>query len=304
MPRTKEKTVYFFEPVILDQHNQVVELQEGFWDALHEHVSGLPEELRRSEFFGRKVEGEARNESSPEADYFYVARLRPGSDWPDATTADGLFGSLASTGAIRSLHEPAHMLNVRGTPYVAIMRSSGGPSVTVLAQWLSMVAGFNTGDERLELRPYVRRDQLERLGRAQGASKLHIKVDANVMSDFDPQHEMGQALKAAQSIGDGGATVEMIVSFGNATPDDLAGEQLVDGIRELIQNVPFARAKATVIVDDEAAGLERDKIDFASDRITVRQQVGVDEDEEPTPTVVLNAMYQAINQFRNFIPTS
>ncbi|PPH23317.1 hypothetical protein C5C99_01380 [Rathayibacter sp. AY1C4] len=304
MPNTKEKTVYFFEPIVLDQHDQVVELPDEFWSLLHTHVAGLPEAKRRGEFFGRKVEGEAKDEASPEADYFYVGRLRPGSDWPDATTADGQFGSLASTGAVRSLHEPAYLLNVSGTPYVAVMRSSAGPSITVLAQWLSMVAGYTTAEERLELRPYVRRDQLERLGRAQSAAKLHIKVDAGAMDEFEPASEMGQALKTAQSIGAGGASVEMIVSFGNAKPDDIAGAQLIEGVRELIENVPYARAKATVIVDEEAAGLQRDKIDFAADRITVRQQVGVNEDEEPTPTVVLNAMYQAISQFKALIATN
>lgn len=297
----KERTVYFFEPAVLNQADEAQPIEPGFWDWVHEQVRSLPEEHRRIELFGRKHVGSARDEQSPALRYLYVGRLRPGADWPDVSDEAGSISSLASTGLVGSLVEPAYLLNVGGTNYVAVLRSSGGPSTTAIASWLNQVCGFNFEDERLVLRPYVRRDQLERLGRAQQAAKVHLKVDPGVMSDVEPRDELGQAIKAAQDAGGGGVSVELIVSFGNARPSDGAGEDLVDGIRELLASdnaVAFKKASATVMVEDTAGNLVRDKIDFTLDRITVRQAVGADENEEPTPPVVLSAMSQAITKFQ------
>jgi len=301
---TKQRTVYFFEPVVLDQAGNVQPIEPGFWSDLHDRIAGLDEDHRRGEFFGRRHAGSAREEVAPAEKYIYVGKLRPGADWPDVSGDDGAIASLASTGFSGSLIEPAYLLGVSGTNYVAILRSSAGPSFTAISRWLNMVAGFGTESERLELRPYVRRDQLERLGRAQQAAKVHLKVDPGVMTDEQPAGELGQALKLAQSAGAGGASVELTISFGNARPTDGAGEDLISDLRELLvtSQTPFKKAEATVIVEDEAGALVRDKIDFALDRITVRQQVGASEDEEPTPTVVLQAMLQAITRFRSELP--
>lgn len=298
---TKERTVYFFEPIVLDQADKVQTLEEGFWQWVHETVAGLPDVSRRAEIFGRRHVGAARQEVAPALDYIYIGRLRPGADWPDVSDDAGEIASLASTGFAGSLLEPAYLLGVGGTNYVAVLRSSAGPSTTSIVRWLNQVCGFGEQGNRLELRPYVRQDQLERLGRAQAAAKIHLKVDPGVMSDADPQDELGQALKTAQSAGAGGVSVELVLSFGNARPTSGAGEDLIAGVRELLASenaVPFKRASATVMVENEVGQLVRDKIDFTMDRITVRQQVGANEDEEPTPPVVLSAMAKAIDKFR------
>lgn len=298
---TKERTVYFFEPIVLDQADNVQPIEGGFWDWIHERVDSLPEVARRAEIFGRRHVGAARQEIAPALDYIYVGRLRPGADWPDVADDAGEIASLASTGFAGSLLEPAYVLGVGGTNYVAILRSSAGPSTTSIVRWLNQVCGFSERGDRLELRPYVRQDQLERLGRAQAAAKIHLKVDPGVMGDAQPHDELGRALKAAQSAGAGGVSVELTVSFGNARPTDGAGEDLIAGVRALLLSdnaVPFKKASATVMVENEVGQLVRDKIDFTMDRITVRQQVGANEDEEPTPPVVLSAMAQAIEKFR------
>jgi hypothetical protein len=301
---SKERTVYFFEPVILDQNDDVQPIEAGFWSWVHEYLTDLPEEDRRAEIFGRRHIGAAREAVSPALEYIYLGRLRPGADWPDVSDETGDIASLASTGFAGSLIEPAYLLGVSGTNYVAVLRSSAGPSTTSIARWLNLICGFTEQGSRLELRPYVRRDQLERLGRAQQASKIHLKVDPGVMMDVQPNDQLGQALKVAQSAGAGGVSVDLVVSFGNARPSDGAGEDLIAGIRELLMSgnaVPFKKASATVIVEDEAGEFTRDKIDFMLDRVTIRQQVGANEDEEPTPAVVLAAMSQAIAKFREQI---
>ncbi|AGW41753.1 phage-related major capsid protein [Leifsonia xyli subsp. cynodontis DSM 46306] len=305
MASTKQRTVYFFEPIVLDQAGNVQPIEGGFWSDLHDRISNLDDNARRGEFFGRRHIGSAREETTPPEKYLYVGKLRPGADWPDVSDGDGAIASLASTGFSGSLIEPAYLLGVSGTNYVAILRSSAGPSFTAIARWLNMVCEFNTEAERLELRSYVRRDQLERFNRAKQAAKIYLKVDPGVMTDAEPKGELGQALKIAQSAGAGGASVELTISFGNVRPTDRAGEDLVTNLRELLftTRTPFKKAKATVIAEDQDGALIRDKIDFTLDRITVQQKIGASEDEEPTPTIVLQAMLEAIGRFRSELPT-
>ncbi|MCU1584344.1 MAG: phage-related major capsid protein [Microbacteriaceae bacterium] len=253
--------------------------------------------------FGREIEGEARIEISPAAKYFYLDRRRPGQDWPDARGIDGAFGSLASKGVVQSLHEPAYLLNVSGSNYIAIVRSSAGPSTSAIARWLNIVFGFSGHEERLELRAASRTDQIARLAQAQSASKVHLRIAPGAMAhgeDFNG--ELGKALTIAQSVATGSVSVDMTISFGNVVPTDEGGRELVNSIKELLNaSTSFKKAAATLILENEDGEMIRDSVDFTRDRITIRQQVGADEDEEPTPAVVLDAMFEAIKKARKHL---
>ncbi|WP_283498442.1 DUF6731 family protein [Cryobacterium sp. PH29-G1] len=284
---------------MIDQNEKVKTLPTAFWTDLHSLVAGLTEKKRQVIFFGRDIEGEARTEISPATDYFYLDRRRPGQDWPDAKGTDGAHGTLASKGVVASLHEPAYLLPVSSTPYFAMMRSSAGPTTSAIARWLNIVLDLEKVGDRLELRAVTRGDQMARLGKAQSATKLHIKILPGAMQSEEPQGRFGKALKEAQSVSYGSVSVDMTISYGNVEPDDAGGQELIRDVKELLNaSTTFRKAEATVIVENEEGELVRDKIDFLRDRITVRQQIGADADEEPTPTVVLDAMFEAIREFR------
>ncbi|MDY7542587.1 MULTISPECIES: hypothetical protein [unclassified Cryobacterium] len=299
MAGTKFRTVYFYEPIIVDQNEKVQLVPATFWTDLHNLVLGMTPEDRQITFFGRDIEGEARAETRPSTDYFYLDRRRSGQDWPDAVGTDGELGTLASKGVVVSLHEPAYLLPVSGTRYIAMMRSSAGPTSSAVARWLNLVLGFETVGDHLELQAVTRTDQLARLGKAQAATKVHLKILPGAMQSEEPVGKLGKALKEAQSVSYGSVSVDLMISYGNVQPDDAGGQELVRDVRELLNaSTTFRKAKATVILENEAGELEKDEIDFKRDRITIRQQIGTDEDEEPTPTVVLDAMFEAIRAFR------
>lgn len=300
----KTKTVYFFEPVMLDQRDVPQRIEPEFWDFVHKRLALLGEEELRAEFLGRKFLGAARYESTVGQDYIYIGRMRPGADWPDVTDDAGEIDTLASTGFNLSLVEPSYLVGVSGTNYVAFVRSSAGPSTTAITTWLNLMLGLEATETRLELRPYVRKDQLDRLARAQTATKLHLKIDPDVMTGSSPTDDVGKALKAAQNAGAGAVSVDLTISFGRATPTDGAGEELIDEVRKVLTGsarVPFKKAVANVVLEDENGELIRDTIDFTRDRITVQQTVGADENAEPTPRVVIAALNEAISEFRSSI---
>jgi hypothetical protein len=296
----KERTVYFFSAIEVDQDDHITEFESDYWDALFERIRDLGEDERRQEIRSRKYEGEIRFERAPEVEYLYLGKLRPGADWPDIRNAEGEHASLASTGVVGALIEPAYIVRVARTPYIAILRSSGGPTFTAIASWLSTIAGYDFLETRLELQPYARKDQLERLASAVGATRLHLKVDGDALQGTEPRSRVLRAMKAVQDTGSGSVSVEMIVSYGNASPDEAGAEDLAEGVSELVRAIPFKKAVATLLVDRND-GIVKDYVDFSLDRVTLTESVGNSEDEEPTPRVILGAMSDAIGRFREQI---
>ncbi|TFC90103.1 hypothetical protein E3T24_00185 [Cryobacterium sp. TmT2-59] len=274
------------------------EYEAGFWESLFIHLAGLDEDIRRTEIRTRKYEGEVRAERSPALSYLYIGKLRPGSDWPDIRDSHGVHASLASTGVIGALIEPAYLLPISGTNYLAVLRSSSGPTFSAITEWLNHAAGFVGTDDRLELRPYARHDQLERLARAQGATRIHLKVDPDALHNGPATSEVGRAMQSVQNLGAGGVSVEMIVSYGNSIPDEAGAEALAEGVRDLVESGAFKTAKATLLVGEPGGHLAKDSIDFTLDRVTLTEEIGDSEDEEPLPAVILSAMSEAIRRFR------
>lgn len=296
----RPRTVHFCELIEVAQDESVTEYTAEAWDDLFGLIGSRDVEELRHEIRRRKYEGELRHEPTRHAQYLYLGKLRPGADWPDIRDLAGEHASLASTGVVGALIEPAYLVRVEGTAYVAILRSSGGPTFTAIASWLSSVAGYDSEEGRLELRPYARRDQLARLNAAIGATKLHFKVGADVLEDADPNSDVVRAMKIVQDTGAGGVSVEMIVSYGNARPDELGAEHLVNAVAEFVRTIPGAHASATLMQPTDE-GFVKDYVDFTSDRITLSEEVGVSEDEEPTAYAILGAMSLAVRRFREYI---
>lgn len=305
MAKGRARKVYFFEPVEVDENEHVTEPAVGFWPSFFDALSDQSEEDRRTSFRTNRFEGEVRTERSPAVTYLYLGKLRPGADWPDIRNLQGERASLASIGAVGALLEPAYLLPVGiTTNFVAIMRSSGGPTWSAIENWLSVTGGYAIGDEkkRLELRPYVRKDALERLQRAQGASRLHMKFDAIEAPDTNPDASaVERAVRELQGAGGGGLSVDIGLSFGHLQPDDAGAQALVSGIRGLLRSPSLKRADATLLVPGDG-GLVKDPVDFVRDRITVQVEVGEHQDEEPTPQAVLSAMSDALGTFRAQLP--
>jgi hypothetical protein len=293
----KQRTIYFFDAIILDQNNNVNEHPAGYWDSLLTHIGTLGEDVRRTEIRSRKYEGEVRAEKSPSLSYLYIGKLRPGADWPDIRDSHGVHASLASTGVIGALIEPAYLLPISGTNYLAILRTSSGPTFSAITEWLNHVAGYLGTDDRLELRPYARHDQLERLALAQGATRIHLKVDPDALQNGRATSEVGRAMQSVRDLGAGGVSVEMIVSYGNSIPDESGAEALADGVRDLLDSGTFKKAKATLLVSEHGQ-LVKETVDFTLDRVTLTEEIGDSEDEEPLPSVILSAMSEAIRRFR------
>jgi hypothetical protein len=296
--RGAKRRIYFLEPVIERQDGSLEEVSSNFWSMYLKHLQVLPQDRRRIELYGRKYIGEMRTEISPAEDYLYLGKARRGADWPDISNADGVVSPLALGAGVDALIEPAYLLPVSGTTYVAVLRTSGGPSFSAIESWMSSAAGLDSQSERFVLRPYVRTDQIQRLNEAEGATKVHLKVDPGAFSDDASVGALGNAMRQVQDLGAGGVSVDMTLSFGNARPDHAYAENVAEQVRAILGKVPLKVAEATLLVTDDEGRSKREKIDFVRDRVTGSEYVGTSEDEPATPAVVLVAMTQAIRTFK------
>lgn len=296
----RERTVYFFSLAEVNvETEELTTWSSEALDALWEHIAELDLQDRRVELRNRDYEGELRVVKDPAVDVLYIGKLRPGSDWPDVRRRSSGNAALGDDEDIEALIEPAYVVRVWNTDYVAVLRTSGGPTTTAVADWLSSAAGL--GDETgFQLRPYVREDQLERLQHAQGASRLHLKVDRDVLDDAQPKSQIGRAFKEMQDAADGAVSVEAIISFGHAYPDGPGGEAVAAAVKDYIGKVPLKKAELTALIPT-AEGLKKDTIDFVSDRVTYTQLIGGDEHSQPTMREVALAMSAAIARFKDEI---
>jgi hypothetical protein len=292
----KARSVHFFSAVQIDAQDNVLPFGDGWWADLLDFLEQQDEADRRLTYRGRKYFGRVEQSISPLAKYLYLGKLRPGADWPDVVDGQGGTVPLASTG-ILELIEPLYLLPVEGTQYMAVLRTSAGPTWSALTDWLGMAGRFYARGHSITLQPYARRDQVERLHSAVGASKIHLKFDPGA-ADLVPGHtQLGQAVRDASAAGAGAVSVEMTVSFGRARPEEAGADELVEGLREIIGSNGFTRAEA-VLLQPGADGVEKDHVDFALDRVVYTEYVGESEDETPTPEAVLRALSDAIDTFR------
>lgn len=312
MPGRKRR-IYFFEPVEIDSQETVTTFDNDYWSALHAHVVGLAmddggvnKDRLRMEYLGNKYSGSARTEKSPAEDFFYLGKARPGSDWPDMEDADSQTSPLQLANPKANLVEPAYLLPVTGTQYIAALRTSGGPSWSAIENWIGAVSGRIDQSTRFELRPYVRKDQLERLRNSLGISKLHLKVDADTSAGLqDVSGELATAIRKVQELGAGGVSVEVGLSFGRARPVDSAADKIARQVEKLITNVKFNSASATIMLPDGPGdNYVKRPLDFYKDRVTGSEYVGTNQDEAVTPPVVLKAMTEAIRKFKTSLDTA
>jgi len=293
----KERLVSFFSGVETDENEVVKQYGTDWWANLLEHVEGLPDEARRTTYRRRRYVGSVQQTRSPSMKFLYLGKVRPGADWPDIVDAHGDSAPLASTG-VSGLIEPLYLVPVSGTPYMAVMRTSGGPTWEALTDWIMDVGKYVQAGKSLHLQPYARKDQLERLAQAVGATKIHLKFDPEGAAAVTGRTQLGRSVQEAAQAGAGAVSVEMIVSFGRTTPDEAGAEELVQGVQEIVGTNAFTKAEATILRQG-SHGLEKDWINFALDKVVLTEAVGDSEDETPTPEAVMSAMSEAIRRFRD-----
>ncbi|TSE15234.1 hypothetical protein B1A87_004150 [Arthrobacter sp. KBS0703] len=293
---SKKRTVYFMEVFQETADGVAVALAPGFWDLLASHLRGAPEEERSAFYRGNLLLGEARSDVKTLLDYIYLGRSRPEIDWPDVQDELGSVGALSEVPNIYGLLEPVYIAGIDGSNFAAFLRSSGGPTWSGIEAWINEVTAVGVKGPFYKLRPLVKKDGFERLRDSFGVSKVHIKVEPHALGAGSSSGAIGQAMEAVEEVS-GDLSMELILSFGHATPDTLAAEELKDQLVEFMRNATFKKSSATLIVDQDGE-TKREQVDFLNDKITSREVIDAPEGEEPSLNSALIALGSAIQKYR------
>lgn len=281
----------------LDSEDNAQTMAPGFWTKLFNHLATALPEDRQTTYRSNILYGECRSDKKTLLDYTYLGKSRPQSDWPDVQDVGGLIDSLTNVNGISGLLEPVYIAPVDATNTAAFLRTSGGPTWQAIEAWLNDVTGVAAGQPEYRLRPIVKSDGLQRLRDSLGVSKLHVKLDPDSLGSAGHHGVIASAAQAAENVS-GDLSMELILSFGHATPDSMAAEDLKDQLEAFMRQHMFKKSRATLIVDKGADDIGRESIDFTSDRITSVEKVDVAEDDQPSLQSALIALSSAIQKYK------
>lgn len=284
------------EICLVDENDTISTMEDGFWGDLAGHLQQCSDEDRRTLYRSNVLYGEYRHDPASSIGYTYLGKSRPQVDWPDIQNALGAIGSLTSVPDVRGLLEPVYIAPVNGTNRAAFLRTSGGPTWSAIDVWLNDVTGREKDEPQLHLRPVLREGALERLQSALGVSKLHVKLDPGALGNAPAGGVISSAAQEVEAIS-GDLSMELILSFGHATPDNLAAEDLKHQLEHFMREFSFRKSSATLMVDRGTEGVKREKVDFLNDKITSFEDVDMAEDNEPSAQAAARALASAIEKY-------
>ncbi len=217
------KQVRFYEVVLLDRHEAVVDIEPTFWVELWKTLANLPPADRLLNHLGSRYAGEHRVARAPAQEYVKFGKIRNRSDWPDTFDAQSVsFGTLISVGgnddgSDLGLAESAYLIHVPGTNYVAVLASGRAVNLSALESWIAQVAGNIRQENALQLLPVLDEKTLSKLERASSVKKVNVRVPRGVTpADLAVEGEVGSALAQATAATLGEMEVEITWTMGRS----------------------------------------------------------------------------------------
>lgn len=293
----KKRTVRFFVPKRIQPNGISIPLEPNFWAGFRDKVKALPAAEQFVEIRDISYRGAARREPSNAADYLYLGKTRDKADLPESSVGESDETPLVLQEGER-LVEPCYIYIVKPiSNRVATLRSSGGPSVSAVGEWVTGFYKTQLGADKIVLEPVMRADQMERLNEASNIASFSVTIEKNQnLSDASAGSVITDAVKNSYEKLERGAKIDYSWSYGHRASNISLSETLKNDIRKILAWGLAKAAKATV-VREEDGHLIRDKIDFIKDQVTMQVTVGTDTGAVQSADVVLSALLDAARRY-------
>lgn len=294
----KTRTVRFFEPYRRQPDGTSIQLAPEFWALLRGKVSQLPHAEQFVDIRGIEYRGDARHESSLNADYFYLGKTRDQVDFPESSVGDADEAPLTLQEGAR-LVEPCYLMVAESqSNTIALVRTSAGPSVSAVGEWITRFFNEELGNDSIELQPKLRGDQQQRFNDAVDITAFEISIERHHnLGDVHADTQLGAALRQSYEGLERGGLVQQKWSFGRTRPSHSVSQNMRRAIIEVLNWTVAKTAKATVVRVDSNGKEFKDTIDFVKDQVTTKVTVGDDPSVAQSPTVVVGALRSAIRQY-------
>lgn len=294
----KKRKVFFFSGSDLDKEEQMHPWTAAAWEKLFNTVAANSTEQNTVMHRGRMYVAAPRSTKSGTT-YFRVTVARNKSDWPDVETQDHADPL--------SVKEYACVFPVEHYPYIAVFKSSVGPSVGALESLINSIRETALSESEFVLEPVMRRNARERLAQSVGVSKINVRYESSGMTK---QSESGSIIDRAVNstlnipgLNEADYSVSLCISLKKPKAMGPAQNALSKELLSLLKEVDpmtttfLDRIQASVLHEKDDQKLKSETIDFIRDRITEVAEFGEDDDSRLSDRDIEAGVAQAIKAF-------
>jgi hypothetical protein len=294
----KKRTVRFFVPYRRKPDGTTAPLNPNFWTLFRNKLTPLTNANQFLTIRGLEYRGATRHETTAAADYFYLGKTRDQVDFPESSVGEADEAPLALQEGAR-LVEPCYFVVAEESDNtIALLRSSAGPSVSAVGDWITRFFEDSLGNDVIELQPKLRGDQSTRFNDAVNVTKFEVAIERHHnLGEVTADTRLGAALQESYEGLDRGALIEQSWSFGHSQPDASLGQSMKQAIVEVLNWGVAKTAKATVIRHRPDGREFRDRIDFIKDQITTQVRVGDNPGVIQSPEIVIAALREAVQEY-------
>lgn len=294
----KNRVVRFYVPKRVQPDGTSSPLPPNFWDGFRARVDALSAADEFVEIRTVEYRGAARHEPATISDYLYLGKTRDPADLPERSEGENDETPLMLRDGER-LVEPCYIYVVKPiSNRVATLRSSGGPSVSAIGEWITGFYVDQLGPDKIVLEPLMRDDQLDRLNSAINVVRFSVTIEKEEnIGEMSAGSVITDAVKNSYETLERSARVDYSWSFGQKSPNPSLGQALKADIQKILGWGLAKHAEATVIREDDGGHFIRDKIDFIKDQVTMKVTVGTDPGAVQSADVVLSALLEASSRY-------
>jgi hypothetical protein len=270
LARLRERTISFYE-LVAERDGRQQRISQLPWPETLAAISTVKVSERTFEaehtFVGNVV-------TYQEEDHLLLHRVKDGGEWLSVVNWDTGDWHELELRAGEGYLDTSVMCFLPFGNVVAIMQGSlAAPSHRSLQTWLNGLHFFPS--TRLVVRPLVSRAQVEKLRRAEGASRVEIRIGRSKIEALRDHH--GRLARMLRTAGEeyGDIDVTMIISIPRGRTRDEDRQRLLDDLRDVDDVVPgiAERARATLVYADQSGPEYRQLVELVEHHITAKRRV-------------------------------
>ncbi|WP_079178336.1 hypothetical protein [Streptomyces mangrovisoli] len=271
-----ERTIAFFE-VVASASGEQVRVPPMDWDSA---LSDLATASVEDRMVAKEVTLVGSVATVRQQDHLLLHRVKDATEWLSVMDwGTGQWQELEQN-ASRGFVDTSAICFLPFGNVIGLMQGSvSAPSHKALETWLNELHLFP--DTRLVVRPVLSKAEVERLGTAQGASRIEIRIGSHKASALRGRNgRLASFLRQAQEAY-GDINVTMIISVPRGRGRDADRQALLADLRDIAPVAPDAAARAQArLVFAEADGVERSRlVELTEHHITAKRRVSaVDND--------------------------
>ena len=301
--RMNAKTVRFYMPALIDEHEQRIPVAANFWQTVYQEVDAKSYSDRQSRHNGADYVGEHVVARAPAQHYIQVGRIRYRSDWPGTIdTATGKSGALSLAKPTEQVFETAFVVPFGTVNRVAIMGPIRGQIGTrAIEAWLTAVLGLEPMGHSVILVPEIDSQVQAKLDNAVGVSTLSVRVPVGAGLAIPDGGQGGGVVDRAlgELVAEAGDALDvtMTLSFGRRGSSSGWRQGLLNAARRLESAAGPDKLDVGLILDNGDGKFKVEHHDLIEDQIVSYARFDVVDDQALEEESVLRGILDAIKDF-------